>query len=63
MSYQANNASIDENRKLSAPMHGFTENHIRVEVESDDWLDNQVVNAAAWRLWGERMMTTPKVQF
>ena len=24
--------------------HGFTENYIRVEVESDDSLDNQVIN-------------------
>ena len=33
-----------EKSKAGAPMHGFTENYIRVEVESDDSLDNQVVN-------------------
>ena len=33
-----------EKSKTGAPMHGFTENYIRVEVESDDSLDNQVVN-------------------
>ena len=25
-------------------MHGFTENYIRVEVEADNSLDNQVIN-------------------
>ena len=33
-----------EKSKAGAPMHGFTENYIRVEVESDDSLDNQVIN-------------------
>ena len=33
-----------EKSKAGAPMHGFTENYIRVEVESDDSLDNRVVN-------------------
>ena len=33
-----------EKSKAGAPIHGFTENYIRVEVESDDSLDNQVVN-------------------
>ena len=33
-----------EKSKTGAPMHGFTENYIRVEVESDDSLDNQVIN-------------------
>ena len=28
----------------STPMHGFTKNYVRVEVESDNSLDNQVVN-------------------
>ena len=33
-----------EKSKGSTPMHGFTKNYIRVEVESDNSLDNQVVN-------------------
>ena len=33
-----------EKSKTGVPMHGFTENYIRVEVESDDSLDNQVIN-------------------
>ena len=33
-----------EKSKTGVPMHGFTENYIRVEVENDDSLDNQVVN-------------------
>lgn len=33
-----------EKPKADAPMHGFTANYIRVEVESDDLLDNQIVN-------------------
>lgn len=33
-----------EKPKAGAPMHGFTANYIRVEVESDPALDNQVVN-------------------
>lgn len=33
-----------EKSKVDAPMHGFTKNYIRVEVESDNSLDNQVVN-------------------
>ena len=33
-----------EKSKAGTPMHGFTENYIRVEVESDDSLDNQVVH-------------------
>lgn len=33
-----------EKPKADAPMHGFTANYIRVEVESDDSLDNQIVN-------------------
>ena len=33
-----------EKSKGSTPMHGFTKNYIRIEVESDNSLDNQVVN-------------------
>ena len=33
-----------EKSKGSTPMHGFTKNYIRVEVESDNSLDNQVVD-------------------
>jgi hypothetical protein len=33
-----------EKSKTGVPMHGFTENYIRVEVENDDSLDNRVVN-------------------
>ena len=33
-----------EKPKAGAPMHGFTANYIRVEVESDAALDNKVVN-------------------
>ena len=33
-----------EKSKGNTPMHGFTKNYIRVEVESDNSLDNQVVN-------------------
>ncbi len=33
-----------EKPKADAPMHGFTANYIRVEVESDDSLDNQIVS-------------------
>lgn len=32
-----------EKAKAGAPMHGFTENYIRVEVESDSSLDNRIV--------------------
>lgn len=32
-----------EKPKPGAPMHGFTENYIRVEIPSDDALDNKVV--------------------
>ena len=34
----------DGKSKTGVPMHGFTENYIRVEVENDDSLDNRVVN-------------------
>ena len=33
-----------EKSKAGTPMHGFTENYIRVEVEADNSLDNQVIN-------------------
>lgn len=33
-----------EKSKADTPMHGFTENYIRVEVDSDNSLDNRVVN-------------------
>ena len=33
-----------EKSKGNTPMHGFTKNYIRVEVGSDNSLDNQVVN-------------------
>lgn len=33
-----------EKSKAGIPMHGFTANYIRVEVESDHSLDNQIVN-------------------
>lgn len=33
-----------EKTKKDVPMHGFTPNYIRVEVENDHSLDNQVVN-------------------
>lgn len=33
-----------EKSKAGVPMHGFTANYIRVEVESDHSLDNQIVN-------------------
>ncbi len=33
-----------ERSKSDAPMHGFTPNYIRVEVEHDEALDNRVVN-------------------
>ena len=33
-----------EKSKAGTPMHGFTENYIRVEVDSDNSLDNQVIN-------------------
>lgn len=33
-----------ERSKSDAPMHGFTPNYIRVEVEHDEALDNKVVN-------------------
>lgn len=36
--------ALMEKPKAGAPMHGFTANYIRVEVESDPALDNQVVN-------------------
>ena len=32
-----------EKSKVGSPMHGFTENYIRVEVENDASLDNQVI--------------------
>ena len=32
-----------EKSKTGCPMHGFTENYIRIEVENDNSLDNQVV--------------------
>lgn len=32
-----------EKTKSGAPMHGFTENYIRVEVEADKSLDNEIV--------------------
>ena len=32
-----------EKSKVGNPMHGFTENYIRVEVEGDGSLDNRVV--------------------
>lgn len=33
-----------EKSKADTPMHGFTENYIRVEVDSNNSLDNRVVN-------------------
>ncbi|MDD3039676.1 tRNA (N(6)-L-threonylcarbamoyladenosine(37)-C(2))-methylthiotransferase MtaB [Bacteroides sp.] len=33
-----------EKSKVGNPMHGFTENYIRVEVATDDSLDNQVLS-------------------
>ena len=33
-----------EKSKVGYPMHGFTENYIRVEVETDNSLDNQVLS-------------------
>ena len=32
-----------EKSKAGMPMHGFTENYIRVELEHDDSLDNHLV--------------------
>ena len=32
-----------EKSKAGAPMHGFTDNYIRVELPHDDSLDNQLV--------------------
>ena len=32
-----------EKSKTGTPMHGFTDNYIRVELEHDDRLDNQLV--------------------
>ena len=32
-----------EKSKPGMPMHGFTENYIRVEVENNDQLDNEIV--------------------
>ena len=33
-----------EKSKAGTPMHGFTANYIRVEVENDESLDNQMIN-------------------
>lgn len=44
-----------EKPKAGAPMHGFTANYIRVEVESDAALDNKVVNV----LWEILMKRVP----
>ncbi len=33
-----------EHSKPGAPMHGFSENYIRVELKADNCLDNQIVN-------------------
>lgn len=33
-----------EHSKPGAPMHGFSENYIRVELKADNRLDNQIVN-------------------
>ena len=32
-----------EKSKAGTPMHGFTDNYIRVEMEHDDALDNQLL--------------------
>lgn len=32
-----------EKSKVGTPMHGFTENYIRVEIDNNDSLDNQIV--------------------
>ena len=36
--------ALMEKAKAGVPMHGFTDNYIRVEIESDDSLDNQLVS-------------------
>ena len=33
-----------EKSKAGTPRHGFTANYIRVEVENDESLDNQMIN-------------------
>ena len=35
--------ALMEKSKAGAPMHGFTDNYIRVEIDSDDSLDNQLI--------------------
>jgi hypothetical protein len=32
-----------EKSKVGTPMHGFTDNYIRVEMDHDDQLDNQLI--------------------
>lgn len=32
-----------EHSKPGCPMHGFTDNYIRVELEQNDALDNQLI--------------------
>ena len=32
-----------KNSKVGTPMHGFTDNYIRVEMDHDDQLDNQLI--------------------
>ena len=36
--------ALMEKSKAGTPMHGFTDNYIRIELDSDDSLDNQLIN-------------------
>ena len=36
-------SKVMEKSKVGTPMHGFTDNYIRVEMDHDDQLDNQLI--------------------